>query len=87
MSKGKPSNVIVRVGNEDFNFDPRSRFPVKKTKRLNIEWEKKYNASKIDLPLNVQNRFDDMYLCHQNANIVRDLMSSDLKFHIRIEYS
>ena len=72
MSKGKPSNVIVRVGNEYFNFDPRSRFPVKKTKRLNIEWNNKYNASKIYLPLNIQSRFADMYLCHQNANIVRE---------------
>ena len=37
---------------------------------MNIEWNNKYNASKIDLPSSVQNRFNDLFLYHQNANIV-----------------
>ena len=67
MSKGKTSNVIVRVGDEDFNFDPRSRFSVKKTKTFYIEWNNKYNASKIDLSSSVQRKFDDMYLFELDA--------------------
>ena len=39
---------------------------------MNIEWNNKYNASKIDLPCSVHSRFADLYLYHQNANIVRD---------------
>ena len=71
MSKWKSSNVILRVGDEDFNFDPRAKYSVKKTKRLNIEWNNKYNSSKIDLPSSVQMRFADMYLYYQNVDIVR----------------
>ena len=69
MSKRKPSNII-RVGDEDFNFDPRAKFVMRKTKRLNIEWNNKYNASKIDVPSSVQRRFTDMYLYYQNVDIV-----------------
>ena len=71
MSKGKSSNVIVRVGNEEYNYDPISRFSISKTNILNIEWNNKYNASKIDLPCSVQNRLNDLFFYHQNANIVR----------------
>ena len=71
MSKGKTSNVIVRVGDEDFNFDPRSRFSVKKTKRLNIEWYNKYNASKINLLSSIQYKFDPMSKPTQRK--IRDL--------------
>ena len=39
---------------------------------MNIEWNNKFNASKIDLFCSVQRKFDDMYLYHQIANIVRD---------------
>ena len=70
MSIGKPSNVIVSVGDEDYHYDPRTRFSIRKTKNLNIEWNNKYDASKIDLRCSVQNRFADMYLYHQNASIV-----------------
>ena len=70
MYKRKSSNVIVRVGDEDCNFDPRKKFSIKKTKLLNIEWNNKYNASKIDLSSGVQSRFNDLFLYHQNANIV-----------------
>ena len=38
---------------------------------MNIEWNNKYNASKINLPSSVQRKFDDMYLYYQNVNIVR----------------
>ena len=71
MSRGKQSNVIVRVGDEDYNYDPRTRFSIRK-KKLNIEWNNKYNASKIDLPCSVQSRFTDLHFYHQNANIVRE---------------
>ena len=70
MSKRKPSSVI-RVGDEDFNFDPRGKFAVWKTKRLNIERNNKYNTSEIDLPSSVHRRFADMYLYYQNVDIVR----------------
>ena len=72
MSKEKSSDVIVCVGDLDYNFDPRTRFSKRKTKLLNSEWNKKYNASKIDLPSSVQNRFNDLYLFYQNAKIVRE---------------
>ena len=69
MSTGKQSNVIVRVRGEDYNYDPRSRFSVKKTKILNIEWNNKYHASKIDLPSSGQKKLHEMYLYEQNAHI------------------
>ena len=71
MSKEKSSNVIVCVGDEDYNFNPRSRFSKRKTKLLNNEWNRKYNTSKIDIPSSVQNRFNDLYLFYQDAKIVR----------------
>ena len=54
MSKGKLLNVIARVGDEDYTLDPRSKFSLRKTKKMNIERNNKYNASKIDLPCNIQ---------------------------------
>ena len=33
MSKEKPSDAIVRVGDEDLNFDSRARFSVKKKQK------------------------------------------------------
>ena len=72
MSKEKSSNVIVYVGDTDYNFDPRGRLFKKKTKSLNTEWNKKYNTSKIDLPISVQSRFNDLYLFYQKAKIARD---------------
>ena len=72
MSKEKSSNVIVCVGDLDYNFDPRKKFSIKKTKMLNTEWNKKYNAMKIDLPISVQSRFNDLYLFYQNAKIFRE---------------
>ena len=72
MSKEKSSNVIVFVGDLDYNFDPRSRFAKKKTKSLNTEWNNKYNSSKIELPSSVQNRFNELWLYYQEANIVYD---------------
>ena len=72
MSKENSSNVIVCVGDLDYNFDPRKKFSIKKTKMLNTEWNKKYNAMKIDLPISVQSRFTDLHFYHQNANIVRE---------------
>ena len=71
MSKEKSSNVIVCVGDEDYNFNPRTRFSKRKTKLLNNEWNRKYNTSKIDIPSSVQNRFNDLYLFYQDAKIVR----------------
>ena len=72
MSKEKSSNVIVYVGDTDYNFDPRGRFSKRHTKSLNTEWNKKYNTSKIDLPISVQSRFNDLYLFYQKAKIARD---------------
>ena len=69
MSKRKPSNVI-HVGDDDFNFDPRGKFAQKKTKKLNIEWNNKYDASKIDLPSSVQMKFNEMYLYEKNVDII-----------------
>ena len=71
MSKEKSSNVIVCVGDDDYNFNPRTRFSKRKTKALNNEWNRKYHTSKIDLPSSVQNRFNDLYLFYQDAKIVR----------------
>ena len=53
MSKWK-SLIVMHVG------DPRGKFAVKKTKKMNIEWNNKYNASKIDIPSSGQRRFADM---------------------------
>ena len=72
MSKEKSSNVIVFVGDLDYNFDPRKRFAIKKTKTLNTEWNNKYNSSKIELPSSVQNKFNELYLYYQEANIAYD---------------
>ena len=36
---------------------------------MNIEWDNKYNASKIDLPSSVQRKFDEMNLYERNAII------------------
>ena len=72
MSKEKSSNIIVCVGDEDYNFNPRTRFSKRKTKSLNNEWNRTYNTSKIDIPSSVQNRFNDLYLFYQKAKIARD---------------
>ena len=39
MSKGKSSNVIVRVEDEDYNYDPRSRFFYKENKNFEYRVE------------------------------------------------
>ena len=36
---------------------------------MNIEWDNKYNASKIGLPSSVQRKFDEMHLYERNAII------------------
>jgi len=81
MSKKKSSNVRVCVGDVDYNFNPRGTLSKKKTKSLNIEWNKKYNTSKIELPTSVQSRFNDLYLFYQNAKIVRE--SNVQRFEIK----
>ena len=71
MSKKKPLNVIY-IGDEDFNFGPRKKFAQKKIKELNVDWDNKYNASKIDLPSSIKIKFNEMYLYEQNVDIVHD---------------
>ena len=46
ISKRKPTNG-THVGDGDLNFDPRKTFARRKIKRFNIEWDNKYNASKL----------------------------------------
>ena len=82
MCKGKPSKVIVYVGDEDFNFDPRSKRSIMKTKKLNIEWNNKYNASKLTYL--VMYKVDSLIcICIiKIQTLLVTLMFSDLKFRI-----
>ena len=48
MSKRKPTKR-THIGDGDLSFDTRMKYDKKKIKKLNIEWDNKYNASKIDL--------------------------------------